>query len=179
MKASFASLGLCVLACAASRPSPDTVTAPAPTSEIAETPAPASSPVARATDAVGRYHLEGVVDAVNLELYADGTFRLAVNGCDYGSLECGRWESNAGVVKLVPNASQTNVLWFAQSSFRAEVQNLVVARTENGLHVEGSSSHAGAFVQDWHTGGTCAECGGGEGPSGRKACDTPISPCSN
>lgn len=168
-----------MIACAASPPAPETVTAPAPTSETVETPAPVETPVTRASDAVGRYHLEGVVDAVNLELYSDGTFRLQVQGCDYGSLECGRWESNAGVVKLVPRAGQENVLWFAQSSFRAEVQDLAVSRTEHGLHVEGSSSHAGAFVQDWHTGGTCADCGGSLGPTGRKACDTPIAPCSN
>lgn len=180
MRACFASLALCMLACAASRPNPETtVAAPTPTAESVETSAPAAAPTPRANDAVGRYHLEGVVDAVNLELYADGTFRLHVNGCDYGSLECGRWQKSDGVVKLVPREGANNVFWFAQSSFRAEVSSLVVSRTEQGLHVEGSSAHAGAFVQDWHSGGTCANCGGSEGPTGRSACETPIEPCAN
>jgi hypothetical protein len=180
MRAWFASLVLGLVACAGSHPPPEsTVRAPDPTNESVETPQPLANPTPRANDAVGRYHLEGEVDAVNLELYADGTFRMRVNGCDYGSLECGRWESNGGVVKLVPKDGAENVHWFAQSSFRAEVKELVVSRTDNGLHVEGATAHAGAFVQDWHTGGTCADCGGSLGPTGRSACETPIEPCSN
>lgn len=175
--ACFVLFGL--VACAGSKPAPETtVAAPEPTTENVETPAPSGTPTTRANDAVGRYHLEDVPDAVNLELYADGTFRMRVDGCDYGALECGRWESNAGVVKLVPKSGAENVFWFAQSSFRAEVKELAVSRTDNGLHVEGASSHAGAFVQDWRNGGTCATCGG-TGPTSRSACETPIEPCSN
>ncbi len=127
---------------------------------------------------MGRYHLPNVVDAVNLEIYADGSFRLGVNGCDYGALECGRWEKQGEGIVLLPKPGAPNVFWFAQSSFRAEVKELAISRTPGGLRVEGASSHAGSFVQEWDSGGTCAVCGGGEGPTGQKVCDEPILPCS-
>jgi hypothetical protein len=175
MKPYFLSIALVSFACAGATPPANQTSAPAPVSEPAATTAP-SSPAPSAS-VVGRYHLADAADEVNLELVSDGTFRMKVYGCDYGNQECGRWQEDAGVVKLVPKSGAPHVLWFAQSSWRAEVKELIVARTADGLHVEGSSSHAGAFAQEWKSGGTCANCGG-EGPSGRHACNEPIPPCS-
>jgi hypothetical protein len=178
----LASLLAC-LACSVT-PQPAAVTTAAPTTATPEPGEPPSSSQlpprnAGPASAVGRYHLEGEADAVNLELYDDGNFRLGVNGCDYGSLECGRWQQRGGETVLIPRAGAPNVHWFAQSSFRAEVKELRVARTGDDLRAEGSSRHAGPFVQEWKSGGVCAVCGGGEGPTGQRACEDPIPPCAD
>jgi hypothetical protein len=126
---------------------------------------------------VALYHLDEV-DAVNLGLYDDGTFRLAVGGCDYGSLECGRWGRDGEKMRLLPRAGRQHVLWFAQSSFMAKVPEIVLTRNApGGATAVGSSEHAGPFRQDWLPGGTCAECGAQLGPAGRHACDVLIPPC--
>jgi hypothetical protein len=57
------------------------------------------------------FHLDGVIDAVNVELRADGTYRASSNGCDVSSSGRGRWEPEGAMLSFLPPAGESSVYW--------------------------------------------------------------------
>ena len=123
----------------------------------------------------GLYHLPDRVDAVSLELKDDHTFRWAVQGCDYGGADQGRWSIVNGEVRLSPREGKSTFQWFGELSVH-DVSTLTL-RDAPGAEpelrvtlVEQDTSHE----QSWLPGGVCAVCGGTLGPTSQRDCDAPF-----
>ena len=123
--------------------------------------------------ALGIYNL-ATVDATNLELSPDQTFRWGIYGCDFGGGGAGRWEVDGDNVVLLPVAGEDTFTWMANGSFvnATERVELSSGRFEGEITANGSGP-GGAFAQTWAEGGTCAVCGGMLGPTGQEACEDP------
>jgi hypothetical protein len=143
-------------------------TSPAPGGTSTATPATPAAP----DPVVGIYHLSQV-DATNLELRADGTYRWTIEGCDFGGGQCGYWKKAlSGEVML--SAGDADLEWSWDGSFKQKMRWLSVTKTADGVRVVGETSSSQKVTQDWKTGRSCAVCGGNLGPTGQKECTEPL-----
>lgn len=138
--------------------------------------APASAPgdatPAAPDPVVGVYHLSQV-DATNLQLDADGTFRWTIEGCDYGGGQCGRWTKDAAG-EIMLSAGDAELEWSWDGSFKQGMRWLRVSKTSDGVHVEGETTSSEHVRQEWKAGRACAVCGGNLGPTGQSECNDPL-----
>jgi hypothetical protein len=116
----------------------------------------------------GVYHLPERIDAADLQLNADGSFRWVVFGCDFGGGDLGRWRSGGDSLTLLPREGRGKLRWFGNAAL-AEVESVTLRASDDGLEVS-----VGDELQTWRAGGLCAICGGGLGPTGVEACDDPF-----
>lgn len=120
---------------------------------------------------LGVYHLDGV-DATNLELASDGTFRWGIFGCDFAGAGAGLWRVDGDALVLHPVEGEQSFTWVHDGSFAARMTRLEVRHgdTPEVLEVRGMDD----LEQTWAAGGTCAICGDDwPGPTGTEACDDP------
>lgn len=141
-----------------------------PTSPAAS--APTESTPTAPDPVVGVYHLSQV-DATNLQLDADGTFRWTIEGCDFGGGQCGTWTKNASG-EIMLSAGDAELEWSWDGSFRQGMRWLRVSKTADGVHVEGETTSSEHVTQEWEAGRSCAVCGGNLGPTGQNECTDPL-----
>lgn len=131
-----------------------------------------TAPDESVTSTFGIWH-RAQVDATNLEIKADGTFRWTIEGCDFGGGDCGVWKAHPeGGIVLRPAAGDTSFEWMG-SGFRDAASALRVTRVGDTVVIRGT---VGGEVRDqkWELGRVCAQCGGTLGPTGQNACDVPL-----
>ena len=123
------------------------------------------------------YHLDGMVDAVNLALLADGTFHWTIDGCDFFGGDCGVWVPEGSGAILTPNAGVAAFNWVNGGTFAARAVRVTLRPgpagdqvTASGLQLDGQP-----FKQTWNEGRICAMCGG-LGPTGLQPCSDPLPP---
>jgi hypothetical protein len=114
-------------------------------------------------------HLTGVVDAMNLGLDVDGTFRLLVDGCDFGDCVVGAWTLVQDAIVLTPGEGESAFDW-PPAGRAAAVRLTRDSPTSLRAEVPSGSFDAGI----WAAGLVCPECCGGLGPSGLHACAGPL-----
>lgn len=113
----------------------------------------------------GLFHLPMTVDATNLELLADNTFRWSISGCDFFGGDKGRVSVEADELVLLPAEGASTFLW-NNGELSSRVSEVRLEVSEGGL----IDSQSG---QSWVAGGVCSICGGGLGPSGQEPCGEP------
>ena len=117
---------------------------------------------------VGTYHLDGVIDAYNVQLHEDGSYHGSSFGCDFWDSGRGRWEREGLTLRFLPESEEESAdVWWPW--FGGEKQ-IVATLHSGGFVVE---EPGGDEQQIWTPGGVCAECGGGLAPSGLDLCDDP------
>jgi hypothetical protein len=104
------------------------------------------------------YHLEGSVDAYNIELRPDRTFLTSHNGCDVRGEGHGRWFRDGANLTFLPPPGESHVQWLS-SGLRGKgaVQAVVV---DGGFLVR-ETGVSGPVDERWVTGRVCAICGAG------------------
>jgi hypothetical protein len=123
-------------------------------------------------DLKGFFHLPGV-DATNLRLDEDRTFRWTIAGCDFGGGDSGRWLADHGGIVLLGEGDDESFTWVHQGTFAFPVGDVTLIATEEGLIARLSGRDGSLPEQLWERGGACPECGGSLGPTGQCACDDP------
>jgi hypothetical protein len=124
---------------------------------------------------LGVYHLPNSRDATSLELKADGTFRWVTHGCDSGGGDQGEWTVEKDRLLLRPREDATELQWpgeFALNSV-SSVELRGAPSGDQGI-VAGVVDEGRSGDQGWLSGGACAICGGGRGPTGQRECENPF-----
>ncbi len=125
----------------------------------------------------GTYFVPDKVDATNLVLEADGTFRWTIDGCDFGGGDCGVWKrSQPHTIVLLPSPGKTKFNWNGGVGVSAVTEMNVVGDPSGDLVMQISSPGEKPLAQRWKQGRVCAVCGGGLGPTGQKQCTEPVNP---
>lgn len=134
-----------------------------------------SDPTGRNT--VGTWHLQQV-DATNLEIKSDGTFRWSIEGCDFGGGDCGTWTLDPDGLGIRLNGTREGgFTWSSDGSFKTPVTSLRVTRTNDAsavLVTDPNDASASKPSQRWESGRVCAICGGNLGPTGQQKCSEPL-----
>ncbi|MGB5810798.1 MAG: hypothetical protein WBG86_09725 [Polyangiales bacterium] len=127
-----------------------------------------------APDLTGIYHLPDRIDAVNLELREDGTFRWMISGCDFFGGSQGVWRGEPGRAVLLPEAGETTFRWIDDVSTVPEREKveLTPGRYEGEMFAVGVTGRDG-YDQRWLRGGLCPICDTLLGPSALEPCDAP------
>lgn len=120
----------------------------------------------------GYFHYEQI-DATNLRLEEDGTFRWTISGCDFGGGDEGRWTVDGDKV-LLRSATAAPLTWSHDGSFAFRVDEVELSAGSGTLTAIGRNGGADAFEQTWLAGGACAICGGDLGPTGQCGCADPF-----
>jgi len=121
----------------------------------------------------GVFHHDAV-DAVNLRINDDGTFKWTIYGCDFGASVEGVW-TRSGDRIVLRSADGAQLDWSNAGSFRFPVDYVEVVAVDGQLDVTGKTNLGGvAFEQTWPSGGVCVACGGQLGPTGQCACADPF-----
>ena len=123
------------------------------------------------------YHLEGLVDAVNLAVSPDGTFFWTIDGCDFFGGDCALWARQGSGMQLEPVPGKPSFRWVHNGSFGTEVTRITLRpgpgadqATADGVTLTGV-----AFQQLWIAGRICPRCGG-LGPISLYLCPDPLAP---
>ncbi len=164
---------LIALGCGSQSSTTENVTPSAPSAGPASASPSTAAPPAPVAPVAGptRYHLEGPIDVVNLELdEAAGTFRWGVTGCDYRHFDRGvlRREGSELVLTAAPGATLT---WFHSPGYRNDVDAVRVSVGPTELTAT-ATIRGEPVTQRWPAGATCPECGE-VGPASHHACDAP------
>ena len=114
----------------------------------------------------GALHLAGAVDAIDLSLDADGTFRLFVFACDSGSCSSGVWRTEGDAVVVSPSEGAAGFYWP-----RFQDPTSVRLTPDSATTVQAHAIGVEAEPQTWAAGLICAACCGGLGPAGVYSCD--------
>ncbi len=120
---------------------------------------------------------DAALDAVNVSLDADGTFRFLFDECDARATACGVWtsEKDGFVLRSNPNLD-TNMFQFfdGQKLVMATSVSISLNAGPGTVKVSGTTGDGSAFATaTWNEGQVCAQCAG-EGPSAVVACTTPL-----
>lgn len=119
----------------------------------------------------GTYFVPDKVDATNLVLEADGTFRWTIDGCDFSGGDCGIWKrSQPHTIVLLPSPGKAQFAWDGREGAGAVTQMNVVGDANGDLVMPISVPGAKPLAQRWKQGRVCVVCGGGTGPTGQKQC---------
>jgi hypothetical protein len=123
------------------------------------------------------FHLEGLTDAYSLGFLDDGIFVLSVFGCDFCSVNGGRWRRESDVIVLEPLDATTPIHWADGSELAVDVTGGTVrtGAAQGTVDVSVVRKQGGTIEQTWQPGRMCAICGGDLGPTGRTVCDLPLS----
>ena len=120
----------------------------------------------------GVYHREGLIDAVNVQLNADGTYYGTVCGCDFSGTGRGRWEREGLTLVFLPEEPDRDAL-FDLTDF-LNISELRATLHSGGFTVAQPPEY-GESPQSWVPGRVCARCGGGSlGPTGLQKCEEPL-----
>ena len=114
-------------------------------------------------------HLVGAVDAVDLSLDADGTFRLFVFACDAAGCSTGVWRNEGDAVVLSPREGEAGFFW--PHSGEPTSVRLV---PDSATTVQAQVASVDGEPQIWASGLICAACCGGLGPAGVYSCADPL-----
>jgi hypothetical protein len=146
---------------------------PSPSSGTGATPAGSPAPAA-SHPLVGTYNLQAV-DAINLVIEPDGTFRWHIHGCDFFGGDCGTWSASAGGLVLEPRAG-AKLQWVDDVGVSA-VQGTLVLQPGPGRGTIVTGTVAGnSLRQTWNPGRVCATCREGS-PVALHPCDEPVPRC--
>ena len=104
------------------------------------------------------YHLEGRIDAYNIELLSDRTFLTSHNGCDVRGEGRGRWHPDGANLTFLPPAGESHVQWLS-SGLRGK-SNVPALVIDGGFLVRETGA-SGPVQERWVTGRVCAICGAG------------------
>lgn len=113
----------------------------------------------------GVYHAENEVDALNVQLNADGTFHATFCGCDYDGAAGGRWRRDDDRIVLLPPAGTETFFWIGVG----RVRELRGRLTPQAILVG-----EGLDAKRWAPGRVCSICGGSLGPTGQRSCPEPL-----
>ena len=124
----------------------------------------------------GVYHQEGVVDAVNVQLNAEGTYYGTVCGCDFSGTGRGRWEREGLTLVFLPEEPEQDALF--ELTDLLNTTELRATLHSGGFTIAQPPEHGDIFQrQSWVPGRVCPKCGGGSyrlGPTGLRQCDEPL-----
>lgn len=131
--------------------------------------ASAAGPVIR-----GIYHLDVEPDERNLVIESDGTFFWEIFGCDFSGGGCGVWKKVGTTVVLTPTPPEKSFMWTDNGGVN-QVVEIVLTESAGVLDARARAVDGTITVQKWHPGQVCAQCGGGQGPTGKLApCHRPL-----
>jgi hypothetical protein len=124
---------------------------------------------------LGLYHLPNMVDAVNLQLAEDGTFRWKIDGCDFEDGDRGRWRAKDEKLILTPMPGKPTFTWVVGLSFGTRLETIELEAGDRTGQMFATGIADGERVdQAWARGGSCVICGGTfGGPSGQERCAEP------
>lgn len=122
----------------------------------------------------GVYHREGIVDAVNVQVDADGTYYGTLCGCDFGGTGRGRWEREGLTLVFLPEEPERDALFGLTDLLN--VSELRATLHPGGFTIARPAEYGDIFQsQSWVPGRVCPECGRGSlGPTGLRQCDEPL-----
>lgn len=127
-------------------------------------------------DLTGVWH-HAQIDATNLEIRSDGTFRWGIDGCDFLGGDTGVWRTVGVEVELAADAGRTTFAWVDDVSFANQVQWVRLSSPGEGTLTISGSIDGKPFSQQWTRGGVCPTCGGELGPTSKpKLCSDPFLP---
>ncbi len=120
---------------------------------------------------------DAALDAINVSLDADGTFRFLFDECDARATACGVWtsEKDGFVLKSNPNLDTNMFQFFDGKNLVMATSVSISLNSDKGtVKVSGTTGDGSAFATaTWNEGQVCAQCGR-EGPSAVVACTTPL-----
>ena len=120
---------------------------------------------------------DAALDAINVSLDADGTFRFLFDECDARATACGVWQSQKDGFILMSNPNlDTNTFQFFDGTKLVTATSVSISLIAGvgTAKVTGTTSDGSTFGSStWNEGQVCAKCGG-EGPSAVVACTTPL-----
>jgi hypothetical protein len=121
----------------------------------------------------GIYHLPDKIDAFNIELSKNNTFRWGFYGCDSGANDKGRLTISEGAVFLIPDEGQEYFKWVHGGGINEVSQiKLTLSKSDKEIIAIGKGTINGVdFEQVWKAGGMCAKCM--IGPWGQESCENP------
>jgi hypothetical protein len=121
---------------------------------------------------VGAFHRDDTTDAVNLELRADGSWRMASDGCDTKGAASGQTVRQGDAWRLVV-AENCSIRWTVDEYSSQNVDELRIVDGEQRpgrLFVSGVRADDSTFSHELLPGGLCPNCAS-MGPSSFYECD--------
>jgi len=120
---------------------------------------------------------DSALDAINVSLDPDGTFRFLFDECDARATACGVWTSQKdGFVLSSDPKLDTNTFQFFDGTklVRATSVAISLISDKGTVKITGATADGSTFETSvWNEGQVCAQCGR-EGPSAVVACTTPL-----
>lgn len=117
------------------------------------------------------------LDAINVSLDPDGTFRFLFDECDARATACGVWTSQKDGFVLASNPNlDTNTFQFfdGQKLVMATSVSISLVSSEGTVKVTVQTADGATLrTSTWNEGQVCAQCGR-EGPSAVVSCSTPL-----
>lgn len=120
---------------------------------------------------------DAALDAINVSLDSDGTFRFQFDECDAAATACGVWTSAKDGFLLSPDPRvDSNAFSFfdGKNLIRARSVSISLVPDTGTVKVSGVTADGTFFgASTWNEGQVCAKCGA-EGPSAVVSCSTPL-----
>jgi hypothetical protein len=118
---------------------------------------------------IGWFHRPQKIDAINLEILPDGTFRWHSNGCDYANGDEGLWRQEGNL--LVLNSRNGKGFYWSAGSMTTKVLEVHIKPHGEGIT---TITNRDDSPQLWEFGAVCAQCEGAKfGPTGMPKVCTP------